>query len=524
MLKLISPKHICLAHTRSIVRVRFAPSPTGFLHLGGLRTALYNFLFAKLNGGKFILRIEDTDQTRIVEGAIKQIQQDLNWAGMCIHEGPHTEGRYGPYVQSQRLNLYREQVHTLLDRKLAYRCFCTNKRLDLLRVEALRTRQIPKYDNRCWHLTEEEIDRKMRKNEPFCIRFKLTPGIRTFEDLIYGQISYDVALNEGDPVIFKSDGFPTYHFANVVDDHFMNISHVLRGVEWQISTTKHIMLYEAFGWKTPLFGHLPLLINPDGTKLSKRQGDIQLDHYRKSGILPLALINFITNSGGGFSKDQERNLKPKIYTMEELASQVFNIIFCTITHLVSQFDIKKINSHSGKLMPERLLEFNKLELERLLKDAEGTEMLISEIQNLVRNKYPNRISDDSLNLDKDYIKSTLSWAANRINKLDDLVSHEMAFLWATPTFDLKIDSDELTLIRNLNRSLEEQESFSKDDLKTFLKDFSERNGFKFSALMQLLRSILSGLKEGPSVAEMIEILGKDNTLSRLQTYINKYVT
>ncbi|KAK4880776.1 hypothetical protein RN001_008922 [Aquatica leii] len=513
MFKRINPTFIntvCWAHRHTNdVRVRFAPSPTGFLHLGGLRTALYNFLFAKSNGGKFILRIEDTDQSRVVHGAAEQLQKDLNWAGIYIDEGPRLGGQYGPYIQSQRLKSYKEHVEELLTKNVAYRCFCTNRRLDLLRVEALRTRQIPKYDNRCQYLTEEDVNKKLKENVPFCIRFKLTPGVQTFDDLIYGSISYDVGLNEGDPVIFKSDGFPTYHFANVVDDHLMKISHVLRGVEWQISTTKHIMLYRSFNWEAPVYGHLPLLINPDGTKLSKRQGDIQISHYRESGILPQALINFITHSGGGFDKDQERFLKPKIYTMDELANQ---------------FDVKNINTHSGKLMPERLPEFNRLELERHLKTEEESMVLVSKMENIIKNKFSFSVSDNSLNLDREYIKSTLIWASNRINRLDDLVSNKLAFLWVSPIYSEKIDANELTVIQKFRSRLEEQQNFTKDDLKLFLKEFSEENNFQFSNLTQLLRSILSGLKEGPSVAEMIEILGKENTLLRLQTYINKYDT
>ncbi|KAF5295425.1 hypothetical protein FQA39_LY13086 [Lamprigera yunnana] len=496
-----------------------------FLHLGGLRTALYNFLFAKCKSGKFILRIEDTDKTRIIDGAVDQIQRDLNWAGIYIDEGPHIGGPYGPYMQSQRLNIYRyclllfmihlycclfrEQIKVLLDKKLAYRCFCTNKRLDLLRVEALKMRQIPKYDNRCKSLSEEDLNKKLKKNEPYCVRFEMTPGLHAFEDLIYGTIAYDIALNEGDPIIFKSDGFPTYHFANVVDDHYMEISHVLRGVEWQVSTTKHIMMYNAFGWKPPLYGHLPLLMNADGTKLSKRQGDIQISNYKNNGILSQALINFITHSGGGFDKDQERFLKPKSYTMEELAKQ---------------FDVTKINSHSGKLMSERLYEFNRLELEKQLHNEDDLKILLPKVQNIIKAKFPNRVLDNSLNLNEEYVKSVLSWASNRINKLSDLVSNDLSFLWIPPVHSDGVKETDLTIIKRFYSVLKNRDSFEKDDLKGFLKSFSEEHDFKFSALMQLVRSILSGLKEGPSVAEMIEILGKENTLLRLQTYINKYNT
>lgn len=499
-------KQIRLYQTRD-VRVRFAPSPTGYLHLGGLRTALYNYLFSKSNNGKFILRIEDTDQSRTIEGASNQLQRDLNWVGIYIDEGPNIGGLYGSYIQSQRINIYREQVHKLLKNGSAYYCFCTNRRLELLRLEAVRVRQIPKYDNKCRHLTKDEIESKLDHNDQFCIRFKLADGNQSFKDIIYGTVSCDIALNEGDPVIIKSDGFPTYHFANVVDDHFMHITHVLRGVEWQVSTPKHLMIYRAFNWNPPTYGHLPLLLNSDGSKLSKREGDIQISSYKQKGILPNALINFITYSGGGFEKAQIRGLKPKSYTINELAQQ---------------FDVTKINSHSGKLMLERLLEFNHLELERQINSGEELDILVIKIQNLIKKKFPDRITDNSLQLDEEYIKSILKWAINRVNCLNDLVSNELAFLWICPSKQLEMDKEHINVIKKLNQELQIQDDLQRDALKIFLKNFSTQNNIKFSNLMKIVRSTLSGLKEGPSVADMIEILGKENTLLRLQTYIDNY--
>lgn len=215
--------------------------------MGGLRTALYNYLFARAHRGTFVLRIEDTDQSRLIEGAAQQLSDDLEWAGIRPDEGPTTGGQFGPYVQSERLELYHSNVKQLIENGTAYYCFCTDRRLDLLRKEAVKARQVPRYDNRCRHLTPVQLAEKLARQEPFCIRFRMDAQeshSMQFDDMVFGRMAYDVAENEGDPVIVKSDGFPTYHFAHVVDDHLMRISHVLRGVEWQISTTKHLLLYK----------------------------------------------------------------------------------------------------------------------------------------------------------------------------------------------------------------------------------------------------------------------------------------
>nr|CAD7456574.1 unnamed protein product [Timema tahoe] len=303
------------------VRVRFAPSPTGHLHLGGLRTALYNYLFAKNHGGTFVLRIEDTDQSRVVPDTVEKLERDLKWAGIVPDESPSVGGQFGPYTQSKRLDIYRAQVNHLLETGAAYPCFCSDTRLGLLKREALRNRQVPRYDNKCRHLSREDRREKLNRYDSYCIRFKLTPNSEPFTDLVFGPVSYDVAQHEGDPVILKSDKYPTYHLANVVDDHFMEISHVLRGVEWQVSTTKHLLMYKAFGWTPPKYAHLPLLMNPDGTKLSKRQGDIRVESFRDGDIFPLALLNYVTHAGGGFHRDLSDE-KLRIFSLEELVHQV----------------------------------------------------------------------------------------------------------------------------------------------------------------------------------------------------------
>ncbi|XP_014219827.1 probable glutamate--tRNA ligase, mitochondrial [Copidosoma floridanum] len=486
------------SYARSQIRVRFAPSPTGYLHLGGLRTALYNYLFARSKNGCFILRIEDTDQTRVVPGAMEQLHSDLMWAGIIPDEDPIRGGPVGPYVQSKRLDLYKEHVEILLKNGSAYRCFCSETRLKLLRNTAVKESQTPKYDNRCRHFSDEEVKDRLKRGQTYCIRFKLTPTPDPFKDLIYGDITYNVSVNEGDPVIFKTDGFPTYHFANVVDDHLMEISHVLRGVEWQMSTPKHLLLYKAFGWTPPQYGHLPLILNSNGTKLSKRQDDIRVDYYRKDGILPLPLLNYITLAGSGFVRDKGLS---HCYSYQEL---------------IKSFDINKINVNSSRLDPIKLMEFNQLEISNLVSNKENHKFLVERITKLVKEAFSDRALDDSLNLNPDHIIATLKWAQHRITKLSDLVKSDLKFLWVKPNAgkDLKY----LEAVDVLSKKLEglERDHFCKESLLTHLKEFSNNNNVPFADLMKTLRSLLSGLKEGPGVAEMMEILGRDTTLNRLK--------
>ncbi|XP_072762237.1 nondiscriminating glutamyl-tRNA synthetase EARS2, mitochondrial [Anoplolepis gracilipes] len=485
------------------VRVRFAPSPTGHLHLGGLRTALYNYLFARNNNGTFILRIEDTDQTRIVPGAVEKLQDDLLWAGIIPDEDPTRGGPTGPYVQSSRLELYKEQVLKLLNNDSAYYCFCTETRLDLLRKEAIKHGQIPKYDNRCRHFSKDQVKEMLRKNSSYCIRFKLSTIPEPFHDMVYGDVLHDITKTEGDPIIVKSDGYPTYHFANVVDDHFMEISHVLRGVEWQVSTPKHIMLYNAFGWCPPKYGHLPLILNADGSKLSKRQGDIKIESFREQGIFPLALLNYVIGAGGGFHKEQQTQ---KLYSYPEL---------------IKKFDINKLKISSGKLMPEKLLEFNKLEIVNLLKNEKNHKFLVDRVKRLVLKAFSERKNEGSLQLDDHHIISTLKWSQNRISMLNDLVKEELAFLWIVPNITSVPNIEQAgcsDTIKLLNAELVEIDAsnYKPDWMIPYLKDFAKKNKIPFAALMKILRSVLSGLKVGPPVAEMMEILGKDRTLLRLQ--------
>ncbi|XP_038209367.1 probable glutamate--tRNA ligase, mitochondrial [Zerene cesonia] len=481
--------------TTDVPRVRFAPSPTGYLHLGGLRTALYNYLFAKSRGGVFILRIEDTDQSRKVEGSIQALIEDLDWSGIECNEGPNRGGKYGPYVQSERLHIYQQYIQKLLDNGSAYKCFCTERRLNILKRDAIRHQRIPRYDNKCRSLSDDVIKEKMGAGIPYCIRFKLSSDCQAFEDMVFGGIAYDVSMNEGDPVLMKSDGFPTYHFANVVDDHLMGITHVLRGVEWQISTTKHLLIYRAFGWSPPQFGHLPLIVNADGTKLSKRQSDVRVDDYRKKGIYPLALVNYITLSGGGFDHVAGEGVRLK--TLDELAAE---------------FQTQKISSHPSRLNPNLLEECNRLEIKRQLKDENLTKELVGKLQGLIK----ERFYDQNLHISETHIRSVLFWATSRITRVEDLVSNKFAFLWVLPHNKTEIDSQ---LFGKLIQNLEDLEDFKEDSIKANLREFSLTNKIKFPALMKMLRSVLSGLSEGPGVAEMMQLLGKRQSLDRIKAVL-----
>ncbi|KID78382.1 glutamyl-tRNA synthetase, partial [Metarhizium brunneum ARSEF 3297] len=288
------------------IRARFAPSPTGYLHLGSLRTALFNNLAAKAsNGGAFVLRIEDTDQKRLVDDAEERLIKDLKWAGLCWDEGPDCGGPFGPYKQSERLDIYKAHVQTLLDHGHAYRCFCSPEQLELQKRELHKAGKSTAYPGTCRSIQHTESERRARDGDPHVVRFKGDGfGRPKFRDAIYGLFQKQDL--EEDFVLFKSDGFPTYHLANVVDDHLMNITHVIRGEEWLISTPKHLALYMAFGWEPPTFAHLGLLVNPDGSKLSKRNDSVNLSTYHDKGVFPMALLSWLANLGSSFKP----NVKP----------------------------------------------------------------------------------------------------------------------------------------------------------------------------------------------------------------------
>uniref|UniRef100_A0A4X1UZX1 Nondiscriminating glutamyl-tRNA synthetase EARS2, mitochondrial n=1 Tax=Sus scrofa TaxID=9823 RepID=A0A4X1UZX1_PIG len=481
------------------VRVRFAPSPTGFLHLGGLRTALYNYIFAKKHGGSFILRLEDTDQTRLVPGA-ENIEDMLEWAGIPPDESPRRGGPAGPYLQSQRLSLYAQAAEALLKSGAAYPCFCSPQRLELLKREALRNHQTPRYDNRCRTLSQAQVAQKLAKDPTPAIRFRLEGEAPAFQDLVYGWNRHEVASVEGDPVILKSDGFPTYHLACVVDDHHMGVSHVLRGSEWLVSTSKHLLLYQALGWQPPRFAHLPLLLNKDGSKLSKRQGDIFLEHFAATGFLPDALLDIITNCGSGFAENQMGR---------------------TLPELIAQFDLTRITCHSALLDLEKLPEFNRLHLRRLVSDETERRQLVGKLQALVEEAFGSQLQDRHV-LDPAYVERIVLLRQGHISHLQDLVSPAHSYLWTRPAVgraQLGAISEKVEVIAKRVLGLLEGPgtNLTQDVLNRELKKLSEGlEGTKHSHVMKLLRMALSGQLQGPPVAEMMVSLGPEEVRERIQ--------
>ncbi|MCD6176881.1 MAG: glutamate--tRNA ligase, partial [Candidatus Cloacimonetes bacterium] len=323
------------------IRVRFAPSPTGNLHVGSLRTALYNYLYAKKVGGKFILRIEDTDQTRYVDGAVENLFITLKKMGLEYDEGPGKNGEFGPYYQSERTEIYNKYVQDLLDKGKAYKCFCTSEILDKMRKERKANGLDTRYDGRCRNLTEKEINTHLKNGDKYVVRLKIPQeGEITFYDIVRDKVTFPWNMID-DQILVKSDGFPTYHLANVIDDHLMEISHVIRGEEWLSSVPKHLFLYEAFGWKPPKMCHLPLLLNPDKSKLSKRQGDVAVEDFLNKGYLPETLINFVALLGWHAPGNEE------FYTLSEL-EKVFSLK--RINKSGSVFDIEKLNWMNGQYL------------------------------------------------------------------------------------------------------------------------------------------------------------------------------
>ncbi len=475
------------------VRVRFAPSPTGYLHVGGLRTALYNFLFARHHGGVNVLRIEDTDQTRLVEGAAQNFIEVCRWSGIEFDESPEKGGNYGPYVQSERTEIYRPHAQKLLESGAAYYAFDSAEELDAMRERMQKAGIVAKYDRSSmrnqYTLGDEETHRLINANTPKVIRLKvpLTGEIR-FRDLVRGDIIVP-ARDVDDSVLLKSDGFPTYHLANVVDDHLMEISHVIRGEEWLPSTPKHVLLYQGFGWQPPEFAHLPLLLNPDKSKLSKRQGDVAVEDYRAKGYFSDALINFLALLGWNPTADRE------IFSLDEM---------------ISMFDLKKVNK-AGAVFDIKKLEWMNAAYLRSKSVEELGEALIPMLE-----------EHGFHGITSEYASKVAVLLRERVTLLSEIPTFG-DYMFSTPAeFDdaYRIKHRTLatsSLLVELIAKLPNE--WSQKSLHDTVHSFLEEKGIALKNIIHPLRHAITGKSVGAGLFETMELLGRDICVERIKNQI-----
>lgn len=511
-------------------RVRFAPSPTGYLHIGGLRTALYNELFARHHGGTFILRIEDTDRTRYVEGAVENILRTLDWAGLRPDEGPYLaedgsvkeRGDFGPYVQSARTDRYRRYAEELLakieeasGRTFAYRCFCTPEEIERLKKEREEAGAAPlsglvPHAQNCRSLSEEE-SRVLAETKPSVIRLRVPDrvGRVEFTDSIRGLVRFDYSSVD-DQVLLKSDGFPTYHLANVIDDHEMAITQVIRGEEWLPSTPKHVLLYRAFGWEPPAFAHLPLLLNPDRTKLSKRQGDVAVEDYRRQGYLPEALVNFIALLGWNPSGSQEK------YGKDEL---------------VKEFRLEKVNK-AGAVFNREKLDWLNGEYMKEMSDDRLTEAALPHLlaAEVLKADGTELQAIDGALTSLETVRRALSLEKARAKTLADFPAATGYFF--TGKAELKPDmipwkkstpevaKERLYGLRDRLAGLTDDDFADAKRLEAAVIPFVAERGWTNADSLWPLRVALSGRERSPSPFEIAWAIGKERTIARIEDAIS----
>jgi len=492
----------------SQVRVRFAPSPTGPLHIGGVRTALYNYLFAKKNKGIFILRIEDTDQNRFVDGAEEYIMEALKWCGIIVDEGITEGGEYGPYRQSDRKKIYRQYADTLIKNGNAYYAFDTPNQLDALRREYEKDGNTFIYNavireklNNSISLQQEEWKDKLRKGEPYVIRYKMPFSEDIyFNDIIRGQIAVNSNTLD-DKVLFKSDGMPTYHLANIVDDHLMDITHVIRGEEWLPSLPLHIMLYRSFGWDPPLFAHLPLLLKPDGLgKLSKRDGDKMgfpvfplfwpygetAKGYREDGYYPEAFVNMLALLGWNPGTEQE------IFSMDEL---------------INAFSIERVGKSGSRFDPDKAKWFNHQYLQKRTDNQ-----LSLEFREFLRAR--------GFHIDIVRLEILVGMVKERTSFAKDIWEQTDFFFKAPEIYDQEVikkrwEEDSASLLTELGSVLEKIDDFSSAGTESIVKAWIEEHGYNIGAIMNVFRLVIVGALRGPHLFDIIDWLGKEETLKRI---------
>ena len=480
------------------IRTRYAPSPTGKMHVGNLRSALYEFLVAKHDGGSFMLRIEDTDQERYVEGATEIIYRTLEKTGLIHDEGPDKDGGYGPYVQSERMKtgIYMQYAKALIDKGEAYYCFCDKERLASLKqsVEGADDKEITVYDKHCLSLSKEEIEANLASGKPFVIRQNIpNEGTTTFHDELYGDITVENSELD-DMILIKSDGYPTYNFANVIDDHTMNITHVVRGNEYLSSSPKYVRLYDAFGWEVPVYIHLPLITDENHKKLSKRSGHSSFEDLIEQGFITEAIVNYVALLGWSPEDNCE------IFTLDEL---------------IKKFDYRRINKSPAVFDIVKLRWMNG-EYFKAMDEDKFFEMAKPYLE-----KYISRPVD---------LKRVSNMVKTRIEVFPDIADH-VDFIDAVPEYDIamythkkmKTDSEKsLALLNEVLPILESHEDYTNDALYERLSAFAAEKEYKIGFVMWPIRTALSGKQMTPCGAtEMMELFGKEETIARIKAGIEK---
>ena len=484
------------------VRVRFAPSPTGFVHIGSLRTALYNFLYARKMQGNYVLRVEDTDRTRLVEGAVEGMLSAMNWAGVNHDEGVMLSddnkvvqnGDCGPYIQSERLDIYKEHIKTLIDKGDAYYCFCSRSRLDRIREQQKNEGLDPKYDGHCRELSQEEIHDKLDKGEDYVIRMKLPENKSiTFNDIVRGKVSIHTS-DMDDQVLIKADGFPTYHFAVVVDDHMMDITHVIRGEEWLTSTPKHVLLYQMFGWKAPTFVHLPNILNADRKKLSKRQGDVAVEDFRNKGYLPEALVNYIALVGWSPEDNKE------IFSMPEL---------------IEAFSLERVSKSGGVFDTAKLNWVNS----HYIKEADTQRLVDLASKFVIKEKLMSeqevKANNEWLLLAMDTVKDRLDYLAQFPEEIKSFLNSAMPELEDEAKEFMKLEHM-MELADELEAKITAADTITPDFVSAMFKEIQKEKGIKGKNLFMGTRVIITGQNHGPDIPMVLSLLGKEKALSRIE--------
>ncbi|MCL2250893.1 MAG: glutamate--tRNA ligase [Treponema sp.] len=490
-----------------IIRDRYAPSPTGLQHIGGIRTALFNYLFARsADNGKFLLRLEDTDRTRSEDCYVQNLYDTFSWLGIKWDEGPDCGGAFAPYIQSERSSLYKKFAQELLDKGHAYRCFCTTQRIEEVRLQREASHSSESgYDRFCRNIDSNEAVKKAEAGEPYTVRLKIPLGESTvFHDHLLGDIEWKNDDVNPDPVLLKSDGFPTYHLANVVDDHLMEITHVLRAQEWLASTPLHVIMYRAFGWTPPQFCHLPMVMGQDGKKLSKRHGATSIDEFRKQGYLPEALINYVALLGASYEEGKD------IYTLEELA-QRFTLE--KLNKAPAVFDYKKLEWYNGQYI-------------RMKSDEELASLCLPYA--IEARLFSNK-GDNPSQQQKEIFISAMPLVKERLVFLNE-VPEKIAYLFKEPEIPeaeefipKKCDLAKTIELLQIGKEIARNLAQASDDEKaeSFIKAEAEKREVKLGDLMMPLRVAITGSRVSPPLFGSLRLLGAERSIERIEKALKK---